>query len=426
MTLRVSKSRYIEKVVALLAILGIAMCGTFTNCQNFRPLSVSDSPLIDSLLQTGGGTLGRILDDAQNHRVQIIYTRIDRDANNVPHFRHYGYLLDTTAYFFPASMVKLPTAAIALEKLNLIGKQGIGKGTRVSFEPVMACQKGENEDSTSETGYPCIGHYVRKVFLTSDNPAQNRLYDFVGRKHLNERLWKMGYGSARITLPVHSCDSRSENYGTAVNFHNKSGKVIYRQEPYLHEDPIVNPFGNAKVGVAHFTDDGKYHSKPWDFTRSSFISLWDLHRILISIIFPEQVESSKRFILKPKDLYFLKKYMSMLPRESEYPKYDTASVQEAIVKYLVYGRENERIPDHIRIFNKVGMGFGFLTDCAYIVDTDAGAEFFLSAVVYVNEDETINDNKYDYHTTGLPFLKNLGKLFLEFEQNRPRTFRPKW
>ena len=35
---------------------------------------------------------------------------------------------------------------------------------------------------------PSLGHYIRKVFLVSDNDAHNRLYEFVGQGELKERL----------------------------------------------------------------------------------------------------------------------------------------------------------------------------------------------------------------------------------------------
>lgn len=392
--------------------------------QNFWPSQVSRKPVIDSIIDVESPSISKVIDEVDRHRLQLIYTRIDRDSLNQPTLTHYGYQLDTTAYFYPASMVKLPTAAIALEKLNLIGKPGVHKFARISFEPVLSCQKFENEDLTSESGFPFIAHYVRKVFLVSDNPALDQLYDFVGRKHLNERLWNMGYGTARITNRSHPCTTNGESYGTAVNFFNKAGEVIYRQEPVLHEDSIKNPFGKQTVGDAHWTDDHKFHKTGWDFTNMSFISLWDLHQMVISIMMPEQVDPRKRFILRESDLEFMRRYMSMLPRESEFPEYDPEETQEGIVKYLLYGRGKQRIPSNIRIFNKVGMSFGFLTDCAYIVDYDAGVEFFLSAVVYVNDDETLNNNHYDYNTVGLPFLKRIGEVFLEYERKREKEFLP--
>lgn len=39
----------------------------------------------------------------------------------------------------------------------------------------------------------------------------------------------------------------------------------------------------------------------------------------------------------------------------------------------------------------------------------------LSAVIYTNEDEVLNDGKYDYKTIGLPYLAELGRQFYKYE-----------
>ncbi len=58
----------------------------------------------------------------------------------------------------------------------------------------------------------------------------------------------------------------------------------------------------------------------------------------------------------------------------------------------------------IRIFNKVGDAYGFLTDIAYIVDFENNIQFALSATILANADGIFNDDKYDYETIGLPFM----------------------
>jgi hypothetical protein len=118
--------------------------------------------------------------------------------------------------------------------------------------------------------------------------------------------------------------------------------------------------------------------------------------------------------------------MSQLPTESVYPPYsaDTAAYWPAFCKFLLYGSEKGPLPPNIRIFNKVGDAYGFLTDVAYIVDFDKQIEFMLSARIYCNADGVLNDDKYDYATIGLPFMKQLGKMIYEYELNRPRAVKP--
>ena len=54
----------------------------------------------------------------------------------------------------------------------------------------------------------------------------------------------------------------------------------------------------------------------------------------------------------------------------------------------------------MRAFNKVGRPFGYLADCAYISDAARGAEFFLSASLFVNADDVLGDGRYEYAQQG--------------------------
>ena len=82
------------------------------------------------------------------------------------------------------------------------------------------------------------------------------------------------------------------------------------------------------------------------------------------------------------------------------------------------------MPDHVKIFNKVGLAYGFILDNAYIVDLENKIEFFLSAVVYSNSNGVLNDDSYDYDTLTIPFLADIGRSIYEYELQRDREFDP--
>jgi hypothetical protein len=90
----------------------------------------------------------------------------------------------------------------------------------------------------------------------------------------------------------------------------------------------------------------------------------------------------------------------------------------------LYGGDGVIDDPSIRIFNKVGDAYGFLTDAAYIVDFKNNIEFMLSANIYCNTDEIFNDDNYDYDTIGFPFMKNLGKVIYNYELKRQRKTKP--
>ena len=171
--------------------------------------------------------------------------------------------------------------------------------------------------------------------------------------------------------------------------------------------------------------NGKLVNEPFDFTERNYFALEEQQKMLKAVLFPEAVTPNLRFNLTQNDYQFLRKYLSQLPTESTYPKYDSTEFYPAFCKFLMYGSEKTaKIPKNIRIFDKIGDAYGFLIDNAYIVDFEKGVEFMLSAVIHVNEDGIFNDDKYEYDTVGFPFMKHLGQTIYDFECNRPKKIKP--
>jgi aminopeptidase-like protein len=137
-----------------------------------------------------------------------------------------------------------------------------------------------------------------------------------------------------------------------------------------------------------------------------------------SVLFPESLPQAQRFNLTEQDLNFLRRYMSMIPAESDDPVYDTTDYWDTYVKFLYYGSERNSFDPHIQVYNKVGDAYGFLIDGAYFHDTKNNIEFLLSAIIYCNSDGIFNDDKYDYESVGFPFMKELGRIIHQFQLSR--------
>jgi hypothetical protein len=82
------------------------------------------------------------------------------------------------------------------------------------------------------------------------------------------------------------------------------------------------------------------------------------------------------------------------------------------------------MPENIRIFNKVGWAYGFLTDASYVADFSNNVEFMLSASIYANSDGILNDDKYDFENLAHPFFYQLGQAIYQYELTRKRSFKP--
>lgn len=112
--------------------------------------------------------------------------------------------------------------------------------------------------------------------------------------------------------------------------------------------------------------------------------------------------------------------MSIRPAESSFPFYDPSMYTDNYVKFIFYGAGLK----DIRSFDKPGDAYGFLADAIYIADLNNKIGFFLRATINCNPDGILNDDAYGYKETGLPFLKNLGRVIYEYEKNRSKKYLP--
>jgi hypothetical protein len=378
--------------------------------------------LVENLMLTEPNNFQNVLENRDQLEIQIIYTQIDRDENNLPSFRSFYYNVDSNRYFYPASTVKLPLCLLALEKINQLNIDGLDKFTPMFHDSVYVGQLPVLTDSSSESKLPSVAHYIKKVLTVSDNDGYNRLYEFIGQKETNEILKKKGY-NVRLLHRLERALSPDQNRHTERVRFVKDNKVVFEQPMLVNEDSIAAPAFVLK-GKGFFKNDSLVQN-PFDFTYKNFYSLTDQHQLLRAVLFPETVNPIERFNLTVEDYKFIHQYMSQLPTETTYPAYyrDT-NYHDAKCKFFLYGAGKEKIQNHIRIFNKVGNAYGFLIDNAYVVDFKNGVEFMLSAVIHVNTDEIYNDGKYDYDSIGYPFMKNLGQLIHRYELDRPRQNKP--
>lgn len=371
-------------------------------------------------LLMGNPMLKNYLENKDLYKIQIIYTQINRNKKNEPHFTNYHFNVDKNLYFYPASASKMPVAFLALQKLNELNIPELDKNTSIITDSAYKTNPILNEPTAAD-GRPTIAHYIKEVFMVSDNEANNRLYEFAGQEYINKELKKKSYSDAQILhrLGVSLTDAQNRKTNSIKFLDNKSN-LLYDQPAETSQLQYINR--NNFLGKGYYKSN-VLQNEPFDFSTKNRLHLADLHKMLLSVYFPENYSKKERFHLKDEDYKFIYKYMSQLPTESTFPTYDS-TIDDAYCKFLLYGAEKTTIPKHIRIFNKVGIAYGFVTDVAYIIDFEKNIEFAVSATIYVNNDEIFNDDKYEYEKAGFPFMKYLGKTIYEYELNRERKNKP--
>lgn len=328
------------------------------------------------------------MENIENHEVQILFTNVIKKGGNIV-FEDYAYNVNDDNYFYPASSVKFPIAVLALEKLSQYPSISIST-------PFLALK-----DSVKTT----IASEVEKIFSVSDNVAYNKLYDFLGFESINDSLKAKGL-NACISHKLE--DGDQNNY--PVQFFSDNTITL---EILNHRDKNVNALNMNRItkGVGYIKGDSLVN-EPMDFSRKNYLPLTTLHDIMKRVIFPDQFTERERFHLSKLNRDFLLKSMKMLPRDAGY---HSDHYYDSYVKFLVFGDDKNNIPNYIDVYNKVGYAYGYLTDSAYIVDSQNDKSYIITATIHVNENRIYNDGVYEYDEVGIPFLAELGRHLTQID-----------
>jgi hypothetical protein len=400
----------------------LTILGHFSFAQNplpYLPTKVSNDRLINNLLEIKSDDFKQVLSQPKKYEIQIIYTQINHLVNGNIELIQHQYQLNPKHYFYPASLVKLPVSALALEKCNELN---IPSASIMHTLANNACQKSTLYDSSSVNLMPSVANYVKKMMLVSNNDAYSRLYEFLGADAIKSRLTELELHHTNIIQRFDPlCNSEQNLFYNPIVFLNEKGDTIYKQSASSSEIYKNFKYTKKAKGKAYLNGKGKLVRKPKDFTKYNTLPLQEINDFLISLIYPKCIPDHKRLKISEPDYNMLLKAMSQYPRESDYPHYDGSKYEDSYKKYLLLGDYHDTIKtDSLRIFNVVGQSYGWLSDCAYFVDHKNKIDFFLSAVIYVNANQILNDGKYEYKKIGFPFLSNLGRLIYDYERNRKR------
>ncbi len=373
-----------------------------------------NSKFLDSLLQTQA-IFKKVRVGALKYKLQIIYSPIIRNEKGEAKFEYHYFNVNPQTYFYCASLVKLPTSIIALEKLKTLLSKGVTRSTTMLTDSCMPCMNKVYKDTSAINQLPSIEQYINEMLLVSDNAAYSRVYEFCGTDLLNKRVREIG---CKNTFIINRYDGRcyqENNFNTnPIKFVDAANQLLYEQGCERGLPIISNNKCNKTAGKAYYNSKNKLVKSAKNFEGMNECTLPDIHLVLQKLI-----TQSPDLNLTKNEWQFLMHYASMYPRESESPRYAGKAYFDSFKKYFLYGNSKAKIQNEkVRIFNIVGQSYGFMSDCAYIVDFENNVEFMLSAVIYANEDEVINDGRYDYNTIALPFLSELGKRILNYEQTK--------
>ncbi len=367
-------------------VLFLTSCNT--NRESINPLK--------HVLNTNNPYIKKVMDSVADYEVQIRYTQINRIKDSIS-FKDFDFQVNANNYFYPASTIKFPVAALALDKLNDIDT--LNRNSKFYIE-------GDSIETT-------FAKEIVKIFAVSDNTANNRLFEFLGEDAINDRLQKIGILNSRIS---HQLGIEEHDITTKPLIIYLNDSTISSSESIINTSPTPLDLKGIKKGVGYYDDD-EYIDEPFDFSLKNYFPLHDQHELLKRIIFPEKYSKSQKLNLNENQLNFLRNSMSILPKNAGY---SVSEYPDGYCKFFMFGDSKETIPEHIKIYNKVGFAYGTLTDCAYIQDTKNNIDFMLTATILVNKNKIFNDDTYENNSIGLPFLAALGREIYNYELDRKK------
>lgn len=340
--------------------------------------------------------------------VQLRWVRIARDTDGNVRTRTHDFGLAPRRWFPAASVVKLPMALLMAEAVQAAG--GDPDTVLALDAPPVTGEWGD------EPLVDSFARGLRRTFAVSENRPFNRWYELLGGDRVHARLAALGYPHARLIARLGSPDPEANRRTGGGALLGAGGRVLARCAPATAAARRF-PFGTALRGDGWLGDDGVLVPGPHDFSHANFLPLADSLRMLQAFLAPESVPPAQRWRIDGALRARLLRMLAMRPRESEDPVYPEAVHPDGEARWFFVGDGTQRYPEALTVFGKSGMAYGSLSEVAWVVDRDSGAECLLAASVQCNADGIYNDDRYDYDDVGLPFLAAWSRAVLACERD---------
>jgi len=312
---------------------------------------------------------------------------------------------DPRQYFYPASTVKLGAAVAALLELQRLSREQDDAFTMDAKWRALPRFPG---DAVDPPWIP-IADDLRAMLIVSDNPPYNRCFELLSQKGLNETLWSAGLSSARMWHRLSEPRTVEEHRLTrhlAIQQGDTSLAIAPREAGAKLDN---SAFTELQVGASHMRGKERI-DQPMSFADKNAITLEDLQDMLAMVVRPD-IDLKKRGFpeLSVTSRAFLIEQLGAYPRECPSPEYDEKKHPDEYCKFLLPGLRRVVPADSLRVYAKIGQAYGFAIENSYVENVATGRGFFVAAVIYVNADGCIGDDRYEYESVADPFFASLGE-----------------
>lgn len=387
------------------ALLGLLGAGAAAHAVKINPGSiepnlifVDDQLVISDLLKKGSLRLQGFLAKSHEYGLQICFTRLTKVGSETK-FATFS-TPQVSDWFAPASLVKLPLAALLLEQLEATKIDWTS--AKLAFPAMPDCAERAPELRQPQA----VTRLIERALVLSDDSAYCALFDALGPQHIAERMRQMGHADVRIQARFGACGPENSKITGPVQIFSASGKVL-SSTPARAPFALVSARTPIKIGTAWMQGDRRIEGAK-DFTTSNSAPLRALHEMMLALMRPELVAQNQRFQISERARQFLLAGMRLSPAESKYSNMEEAKLDRTYFRLLGVGDGQWR--KDLVVENKVGWAYGFLSDMAHLKQD--GHECFVSCKMYLNRDGVLNDGQYEYESIGRPAMAEIGRLLL--------------
>lgn len=410
--------------------------------------------------------LKAVLSDPETFHFQLIVTELDPETQALtPH----EYRVDQD-YIYPASAIKTFASLASLMYLRKLSKAEetawVSPDSPISFHPTR-CERKDKHNLSS--GLMTLAHEIKQTQLVSSNRAFNHVFDVVGSERLHEDLLPL-FPSLRLyhrlstnetheeTLtvpPLSICEARPPRKRPSLDRKERRRRATLRatatrlsdRNAPTHGEPPFTGYGvsreSLKIGQAYL--DAKTNAlvkAPMDFSWKNRVSFYDFQRLMFAIYQPElrhdafdlPIQLTRGPEVPAMWLNMLRSSMVTYPHDSKNPKYQGKSLSETRFKPLIRGVRMSSAhvsadgegtglvsDQNLYYMNKAGKALGFHLDNALIgigpgqlkLTSDhrpvlLKRALYITVGLYINQDQVLNDNKYEYSQISVPLFDALG------------------